>query len=340
MESAAAQLANLTVRPLDEARALELLSKASQASWRQFPANSAVAAEESGAESSYLAVEDAMGPFALANVRIKRLPVVPTGLAMITQGPVMLRDGEVSRVAATQALSDHVVGEMGLTLRINPPVEMDTSPSELRGFEPVTGSGYETFLIDLAPSLDKLRANLNGKWRTDLRRGEKGQVEISRSSNAEDFHAFQPLLTSLAQGKGFAVPQDAEFFAKVAERARGCERIEVHLARHEGRVIGGHVGAYSGNMSVYLLGAINEEGRALRASFLLQWAVIEYSKSLGMECYDLGGADEIDNPHVFRFKKRMGGVHYKGPPMMERRAAWPRGQIVRLAEQVYAKARG
>ncbi|MHA7820213.1 MAG: lipid II:glycine glycyltransferase FemX [Erythrobacter sp.] len=331
---------NLEVQPLDEASARALLEDTPWASWRQMPAYSKVAASDQGAESRYLQVVSENQRVALANVRVKRMPVLSVGVAMIAQGPVMLAEEGVDRAAVCTELARHVGGTMGLTLRINPPLQVGIDPAPLQSpFASIPGSQYETFAIDLAPDLDQLRKTLNGKWRTDLRRGERSGVTITRSSAEEDFLAFQPLLEQLAAGKGFDVPQDARFFAEVAQLAQEPERIVIHLAHHEGRVIGGHVGAFSGDTAVYLIGATNDEGRDLRASFLLQWAVIEHAKSLGLRWYDLGGADEVGNPYVFRFKKRMGGHHHIGPPMIEAAAPWPRGAIARLAETVYKRIR-
>ncbi|MGB3808234.1 MAG: GNAT family N-acetyltransferase [Erythrobacter sp.] len=268
--------------------------------------------------------------------------MVGGGLAMIAQGPVMLAENAAPRPAIIAALHDELVNSEGLTLRVNPPVDpIAPEAAEIPpGFSPVPGSDYETFLIDLAPEMEDLRAALNGKWRSDLRRGERSDVTITRSTKREDFEAFQPLLDRLADRKGFNVPQDARFFADVAEGAHPPENITIHLARHGDEIIGGHVGAFSGNLAVYLIGAVNTAGRDLRASFLLQWAVIEYARERGMRWYDLGGADQEENPHVFRFKKRMGGIHYAGPPIAEAKAPFPRGQLLALAEKAYLKVRG
>lgn len=334
----------LTVRPLCDADASRILASAKMASWRQYPAYSLVAAREAGARSRYLLVSEVERPVALANVRIKPIPLVPTGLAMIAQGPTMLYPrldpGGDMRAASIEALRGYVGRHHGATLRVNPPVLPGDSAAVPAGFTTRPGTEYETFLIDLSHSLDDLHKQLNGKWRTDLRRAQKSPLRITRSTSPEDFLALQPLLEDLAKGKGFSVVQDAQFFSRVASEAGHGERFAIHLALYEGRVVGGHLGAFSGDMAVYLIGATNHEGRDLRASFLLQWAVIEYAKACGLAWYDLGGADKVTNPDVFRFKKRMGGLHYIGPPMIEAPAAWPRGQVVRLAERVYAMAKG
>lgn len=330
------------MRQLDEAAAHDLLIAARHASWRQYPAYSTVAAHAAGAESHFLLVRHGDNPVALANLRVKRIPVIRTGLALIAQGPVMLQPGDEIFADVMAALRRHVVEGLGLTLRVNPPVapQGPLIRSYGDGFRALPGSRYETFLIDLEPSLDALRKRLNGKWRTDLNRGERSDVAITRSSLETDFAAFQPLLEELATDKGFKVPQDAAFFAKVAARAQDPESIVIHLARHGDRVIAGHVGAYSGNTAVYLIGATSEEGRERRASFVLQWAAIEFAKQRGMAWYDLGGADEQANPSVYRFKQRMGGEHYVGPSMVEARPGWPRGQIVSLAEKAYSRVKG
>ncbi len=331
---------DLMVEQIGEEEALALLAKAPSASWRQFPAYATIAATHAGAESRYLVVREGAVAVALANVRVKHLPLLPMGIAMIAQGPVMLEPGRSTRSQVLSALYLRLARKERLTLRINSPLKADEDDGVPFGFSVIESSNYESFLIDIGPEEEALRAALNGKWRTDLRRGERGDVQITNSSDPEDFRKFQPLLTDLAKSKGFTSPQDASFFAEVAEKAVAPEHFSIHLAWHKGRLVGGHIGAFSGITAVYLLGATNDEGRALRASFLLQWAVIRYARERGMRWYDLGGADEVDNPDVFRFKKRMGGHHYIGPPMIEAQAGWPSGAILQCAERIHSKLRG
>lgn len=339
--------ADLSVTELSADRALSMLSASGVASWRQYPAYCEVAAQSDGASNIYLQLSAQGTPLAITNMRTKSLPLLSTGIAMIAQGPVLLgqQGGNIQQIY--DALRQHITQNMGLTLRINPPVvfgDMAARLSDIDGFQTMPESRYHSFIIDLQPGLEALRARLNGKWRTDLRRGERekeaGRISITRSGKAQDIRAFQPLLSELAGKKGFIAPQDAQFFADVASKSRGGEHYAAHLAWHGDDLIGGHIGAYSGNMAVYLLGATNDKGRDLRASFLLQWAAIEYAIKRGLNYYDLGGADEAENPSVFRFKKRMGGQYYEGPSKMEARAPWPKGQIVDLAEKAYKRLKG
>ena len=330
---------NLTVETLSDEDAGGVLASIASASWRQYPAYAKVAARTAGAESRYVCARDGARIVAVANLRIKRLPLMPAGIAIIAQGPAIIESHEHLRYEVIEAIRLQVAAPEGLSLRINPPltVQLDTKPS---GYKDVPDSNYQTFLLDVQLSEDALRAGLNGKWRTDLRRGEHNDVVVTRSRASKDFRAFQPLLADLALSKGFASPQDADFFADVADEAGPDENLTIHLAWHDGRLVGGHIGAYSGDIAVYLLGAVNAEGRKLRASFILQWEVVKYAQKRSLKYYDLGGADQVSNPDVFRFKKRMGGKHYIAPSTIEASAAWPSGILVSTAEWVYKKVTG
>lgn len=341
---------DFTVLAMAAEQAVALLEKSKIASWRQYPAYANIAAVQSGATQQYYTVMRGNAAVAIANVRTKRLPILGGGIAMIAQGPTILDEANRNPECFAQiiyALSLELAAKKSLLLRFNLPVERDRivhdaiwpSIQNLDGkhihFSLLEDSAYETFIVDIRPEEADLRAKLAGKWRTDLRRGEKSEVEIVASQNPEDFKKFQPLLTQLAEDKGFSTPQDADFFAAVAHMAQSPEHLNILLAYHEGQVIGGHIGAYSGNMAVYLLGATNAIGRQLRASYLLQWAAIKQARHMGLAFYDLGGVNERENPDVFRFKKRMGGEYYRGPFVIEAAAGRFRPAVVLLAERAY-----
>ena len=111
------------------------------------------------------------------------------------------------------------VEKQGLCLRIEPDVSWHPADFEFSdiarsaGFIPMDGakdgSGYQTFLIDLEPELETLRKQLVGKWRTDLKRGEREGLQVTRSDRPEDIIKLSGLLNALADEKGFAIPTRA-----------------------------------------------------------------------------------------------------------------------------------
>jgi len=343
------QTGNLRLQKLDNSAAIEALADFSDANWRQFPAYSAAAARQSGARDEYMGVYSGDSLIALANVRLKELPLVSGGIAFVSHGPVSMRGGEQfdpSRFGEIVALmADHYTRDLGYCLRIDSPVIPAVADQKMAamasaGFQPCKRSTYQTFVIDLSADTDNLRKSLNGKWRTELNRAERQNLTVKRSTDPADFDAFAPLLDNLAQEKGFSIPQNAAFFSNVAKDAEQNERIILHMAYAGDDLVAGHVGAFSGNTAVYLLGAANTQGRDLRAAYLLQWAAITHAKSLNIGYYDLGGADEQENPSVFRFKKRMGGPLVENIPTYQ---IWPRQPgkaIISGAEWTYGKLRG
>src|SRR5262249_4365112 len=161
---------------------------------------------------------------------------------------------------------------------------------ETRGFH-LLGSRrpHETFILELGKPLDDIRRGLDGKWRGHLSKAQRSNIEITRSTAAPaDFDRFEPMFLDLIQSKGFATRQDVACFRRVQEDAHAVELLVAHLAWHSGELIAGHIGSFVGDTAVYLLGASTAKGRELRASYLLQWAVIEYAKSRGNLYYDLG----------------------------------------------------
>ncbi len=323
----------LDLRVIDRVAAESLCERFAGPGYEQRCSYAEVAARAVSATCEYVAIERDGEPVGYAAVRIKRVPVVGFGLAYVHRGPVC--DPKIWADAVDALVGDYVTRRR-LLLRIAPPIAIADAATLLknRGFAAGTQPPYRTLMLDLARPLDEIRKSLHPKWRTDLSRGERNALHIIRSSNPADFARFQPLFTDLAASKGFSAAQGPGFFADVAADARGSERIELHLALHEGQVVAGHVGSYSGDTAVYLLGAASAPGRDLRAAFVLQWAAIERAHALALSRYDLGGIDEVANPDVFRFKQRMGGAVVTACPNFDRAPGKSTAFAIAIAQRV------
>jgi lipid II:glycine glycyltransferase (peptidoglycan interpeptide bridge formation enzyme) len=286
-------------------------------SYRQCGSYAEAAAHDVGAASEFNAFFRAEELVALANVRVKRVPFSPFGIAYSHYGPITaLRDEFSAELfgCCLDALKKTYVEDRRLTLRIVPPLgggkwlKAQEECFETRDFQLLASHRpHETFVLELTRPLDDIRKGLDGKWRTDLSKAQRSNIDVTRSTAPADFDRFEPMFTSLVQEKGFATRQDVAFFRRVQEKALAADQLVVHLAWHSGELIAGHIGSFVGDTAVYLLGASTAKGRELRASYLLQWAVIEYAKRIGNLFYDLGGIDQQANPNVYLFKKRLNG---------------------------------
>lgn len=287
-----------------------------------------------------------------ASVRVKKIPFIGGGLAYCYEGPATARAGSDFDPAlwpACLALLADEYAERGKIFRVCAPFGLGGNKEDADcyrhlGFHPSKQDPGRTILIDLAPSLDDLRAKLKGKWRTDLNRADRSGLEMRRTTDPDAYVAVQGLLDQLSEKKGFAVKQDVEFFAAAARHTAPERRttpdarnnIVAHLVYADDTLVGGHIGSYTTGRALYLLGAITPAGRDLRASFALQWAAIEYARSRGIATYDLGGIDTQANPDVYRFKSRMGGEEVDREDWWERDGGWLATRIVKTIEKLKA----
>lgn len=288
-----------------------------QASYRQCSSYAAAAARRVGAKSELNGLFDDRELVGLAEVRVKTVPLTSLGIAYASYAPVT---GGDSGFLADQfgpcldALRREYVERRRLLLRIVPTLNggllqhVQAACLESHGFRPCPQQkARKTFVLDLAKPLVAIRGGFDPKWRRDLAKAEKAGIQIARSVETDDFDRFEEILLELSKTKGFLPGQDVRFFKEAQAETPQDQKFVLHLAWHNHELIAGHMGSFVGSTGIYLLGAANPKGRDLRASYLLQWAAIEYAKEVGNAFYDLGGIDQLQNPDVYRFKRRLNG---------------------------------
>ncbi len=314
-------------------------------SYRQCGSYADAAAHEMGATSEFVGLFKENEIIGLANVRVKTLPFTPLGIAYVSYGPLTARGSEFSADAfysCLNALRQRYVEDRHLMLRIVPPLrggrwsEAQAACFQMQGFSLAADHKlHETFILDLTDPLTEIRKRFDAKWRNDLVKAEKSQIKVTKSISPNDFDSFEVLFHDLIKKKGFAAPHDVAFFKRVQQNSGQNQQIVAHLAWHQDELVAGHIGSFVGDTAVYLLGAANAKGREIRASYLLQWAVIEYAKSVGNRFYDLGGIDPKKNPDVYRFKKRLNGRRAAEMGPYELAPARLTRHILRLLEATY-----
>lgn len=305
------QISTLKIIPVQAEEAHQAISGVG--SWRHYPAYAAQAAARVSAASAFLLMLDGDDAIAVANLRTRTLPLGLGASGLVSQGPVLLRAPEFWQSdleSALAALALHA-SQAGQEIRIDPdPVWQMHGVTPIlpaRAFEDAHSRPYHTIVVPIGDGLDAVRGRLHGKWRNILKQSERSGLRTVVSADPADFSRMSPLLDQLIERKGFAVTQGPDFFARVAADAQGSERLLITLVLADDEVVSAHIGAYSGQMACYLLGATSARGRELRAAYAAQWAAIGKAIESGQQWYDLGGIDPLANPDVYHFKKRMGG---------------------------------
>jgi len=312
-------LRDVHIRPLSARAWSDHAAAFADHNYRQLPAFSAACAARLGAANETIAITCGERVEALANVRVRPVPVLGGGVAYLNGGPLVRAAREPARHAEAlgatlEALIGHYVAERQLTLRIQPPLgdatwhEVQAMIYGLLGFRRAASPRpYRTILLDLGRPPAAIRAGFTSKWRNGLNVAERNGLDVVAGSDRALFDVFSGMHERMRAAKSFDVELTAPFYAEVNEALEPADRFEVSLAFDGGRPVAGHVASRGGDTSAYVLGATTKEGRQARAAYLLQWRAIERAAAQGCRWYDLGGIDPEANPGVHRFKQGLGG---------------------------------
>jgi Acetyltransferase (GNAT) domain len=340
----------VTLRQVEPSEWTELLDGFADADYRHTAVYARLAAARSGASSELVAYETTEGVVGLANVRIRSVPVIGSGLAYVSGGPVVRRndrspaDCAASLRMALDALAAEYADRRGLVLRAAPPMgDSDWDSAQARAFaaasfERTARTGeYRTFVLDLRASPAALRSSLRQKWRNGLNNAERQGLELRSGTDDASFLEFVRMYRPFQARKGFRAEHDADFYASVQAQLSERQRLYVQLAVKAGQTIAGHVSSMLGDTCVYLLGTTTDEGLRCKAAYLLQWRTILSAQERGMLQYDLGGIDPDGNPGVYHFKSGLGGAERRAPGPFERRPVGLRAVVALSAESLYRR---
>ena len=336
------------LEPVDRARWDELAASFCDCNYRQLWSYGTLLAQRRGAACERVAIQQGDSVIGIADVRIKKLPVIGGGLAYISGGPLFRREqaDDMARLdACIKALVREYVEQRGLTLRILPAcgsnaVNLATAEAlRANGFEAAEqAAGYRTLLVHIDRPLDEIRASFNGKWRNCLNAAEKKSLTITVGADQARFAQFASMLEATVQRKQFSLDLDPHFYALVQRDLREGEQFIISMVHEGDEVVAANVSGFHGDTAVYLLGAMTEAGMSNKASYLLQWNAIRIAIERGMKWYDLGGIDPEGNPGVYHFKKGLNGDDV-ATLAFEKSPAGIRAGVTRLAERAYVGVR-
>ena len=301
------------------------------------------AAKRVNAESEHMAVLDHQANIvALFNVRLKKIPLQLGGIAYISGG-AMIDQGQGNLggtlKATLKVIQDEYVDRRGYVLRISKRPKLPINfPAEASVYQQSDFKEYgktcATILVDLSTELELIRKRLHQKWRNILNKSERQEITVVAGDDLKLFADFEGLFKDLLSRKCIEVDMDNYFFKAVQEDSSTQEKFYIAIAYHDGKPISGHMSSIEGDTSVYILGATNDMGRKLGAAYLLQWHVIKESKQQSCQWYDLGGINPEENPHVYQFKKRMGGEETQEDAIFQIHSGF-KGELTLLIEKSY-----
>lgn len=258
--------------------------------------------------------------FGMAQLRVVRPTRFNFGMAYLRWGPLCHRrgrelDAEVPLYMA-RALQEEYARKRGLLLQILPNAFAGSPRAALFQScfsrftqEPRTSANlYRTFVLDLAPTIEELRRNLDAKWRNKLTQSEKKGLKVVAGNGTEEYRTFCRMYDQMRKRKTFETTVDAEEFGRLQEDLPKTHRMRVLICEQAGVPVAGLVASALGDSAIYLLGATSDDGLTAKGAYLLQWTLIRWLKENGVRWYDLGGIDPEGNPGVYTFKKGLSGA--------------------------------
>jgi hypothetical protein len=272
------------------------------------------------ANLSHIVIKRNGDVLAMAQLRIVRPMGLRYGIAYLRWGPIWGRRGKEydPDIAAFMAgaLEEEYVRKRGLLLRVLPNAYTGSERAALfqssfaRFVSQPTNrdTTYRTSMLDLTPSIEELRGNLDKKWRNALSRSEKNGLEIVKGDGIEEYRVFCRMYREMLKRKSFETTVDVAEFGRIQEDLPKNHRMQILICQQAGVPVAGIVCSAMGDSAVYLLGATSDSGLTAKGAYLLHWTWIRHLKERGFRWYDLGGIDPERNPGVYHFKSGLSGV--------------------------------
>lgn len=170
-------------------------------------------------------------------------------------------------------------------------------------------SNWKSTKIDLEKSFDDLTLSLKPKWRNSLRKAQKQNLIVDRSSSKEKVDIILKNYIQDIEKKRFK-GVNPELIKRMAELKSDFEKLHVFIAKKDDFEVGAILVSEQLKNLIYLIGWSSDEGRKLNVNYLLLWEAIRYFKSKKCKEFDLGGLIGDNHPIDF-FKLGMNGNYYE-----------------------------
>ena len=176
---------------------------------------------------------------------------------------------------------------------------------EIRGASKELNDGshsisYYEHSLNLAADNDALFAKLASSNRRAIRKAEKSDLKIVKSTRLEDLKTFYELLCLTRKRHGLP-PQPWSFFRNLYDNIISRKTGTVFLAFNGPVAIAGAIFLHFGRKVIYKFGASNKAYQNLRANNLVMWRAIQWFSENGFVDLDLGRTS-ISNEGLRRFK--------------------------------------
>jgi lipid II:glycine glycyltransferase (peptidoglycan interpeptide bridge formation enzyme) len=266
----------------------------------------------------HVVIEDKAGRIkAAAQVWLRKVPLLPCGVAYIKWGPLWLtRDGAPDPEALRQmllALREEYALKRRLLLRITPCQSLLDQSADLPGlyaradFQPTAFHAYRTIVADLRPEPADIRKRFGRNFKSNLGKAEGAGLTIQRSTDVASLDQFMIFFHQMLKRKKYQEFMNVDDFKAIHLDLPERHKPIIYLAEKDAQPVAAIVLSVLGHVGLYIHGATADDALRTNASFLLHWQAINDMKARGVYFYDTNGVNAKRNPGGYQFKSGLGG---------------------------------
>jgi hypothetical protein len=251
----------------------------------------------------------------LAQVLVRRLPLLLGGMAWINRGPLWDRGAGPDLLGAILTkLHERYTLERGLYSRVAPTLPHGQLPALLEAspaFRDTGVPGHRGGRIDLTQSEPSLRASLRQNWRRFLVKAERYGTPVSIGQDDATSRRFLQVHGAILDSATYRKSTTPDLLEAFQLQLPPERRLLVLEAKVDGEPASWLVIATYGSIGEYLGAASLPQGRARNCGQLLTWTAMLHLKAQGYRVLDMGGFDPSDERSgVSHFKRGTNAVPY------------------------------
>lgn len=184
------------------------------------------------------------------------------------------------------------------------------------GYFPNLGNKMYSFYIRLSNGAEGLEQTLTRNWRHNLRRAEKNSKLFLNwceqdSEREAAFVTVSQMYDNLKERKSFRGAVNTKTVKGLVVRDR---KFLILAAEVSGAPVAVRIGYLSNTCTMDFLAASNEGAKSNYANYRLLWTLIKKAESFGLDGFECGGVDPVENYGVYNFKRGLGaGLSLYGP---------------------------
>ncbi len=288
--------------------------------------------------------DDVLG---LAAIRIRSVPWLRTGVALVAGGPLTRRGcaDDLERLGAClEQLRLEYADRRGHVLRVIAPLGSPAwNINAVEAFERAamapTGRSrrYRTVLLDIRRPASEILADCAMGWRARLRRARRRPFAVRVGTGADLLVTLRGLDAGGLLRWRVREDLDVDLMAALQPHLADDERFLVAIADLGGRPVAALAACMLGDTGVPVLAAAGDEGDSSHALHLLQWHSICVAQERGLRYYDLGGVEGETSSGAPDFRAGLAGLRISAPGPYEARPAGWRNAVAHGAEDLYRR---